>query len=294
MRILILAGGGVKHMSPFLEAGRNLGLDVTISSFSKITFQTLDGAVKVKIEDRDLRTFDVVYFRLVGKRYEDAALIVAYCRQEGIRIIDRIYEKDGVIRIPLPKSLEAKMLFEAGLPLPKTYFGSLMAMREVCPVLLGFPFVIKGTTGKQGHAVWSPQTLEELDNLIGELLPKEKLGERFIAQEFIRASQRNRIFVIGESAVAALTRPTRWRKRFNSHPTGVKKKLDPIPSEDAQIALKAASVLGIEIGGADIITEDKTGKKYILEVNSAPRWASIARDAGINIEEEILKYIASL
>jgi len=35
-------------------------------------------------------------------------------------------------------------------------------------------------------------------------------------------------------------------------------------------------------------------KKYILEVNSAPRWAALKKDTGIKIEQEILKYLASL
>ena len=36
------------------------------------------------------------------------------------------------------------------------------------------------------------------------------------------------------------------------------------------------------------------GQTFILEVNSAPRWEGVSHDAGINIEEEIVKYLASL
>ncbi len=297
-KILVLVGGGIKHAQPFLDAGKVLGVDVTLSSFSKVEYKTEGGQTVVTVDGVDLASFDAVYFRLVGKRYEDAALTTAYCRAKDVRIIDRVYQSDGIIRIPLPKSLEAKMLYDAGLPLPKTYFGRLKAMREVCPKLLGFPFVIKGTMGKQGHAVWSPKTTKELDDLVTEFTPKEKVGERFIAQEFIKASQRNRIFVIGERAISGITRPTRWRKRFlkavNGQYPGIKAKLTPMPSEDADIAVKASKALGIEVGGVDIITEDITGKKYVLEVNSAPRWASLKHDTGINIEEEIIKYISNL
>ena len=77
-------------------------------------------------------------------------------------------------------------------------------------------------------------------------------------------------------------------------PEGVREALDPIPQEDAEIALSASRALGINIGGADIITEDKTGIKYVLEVNSAPRWAALKHDTGINVEKEIVKYLASL
>lgn len=296
-KILIIVGGGVKHISPFLDAGRELGVNVVCSSFSKLNFVTSGGKTKVKVEDTDLADFSAVYLRLVGKRYEDAALLTQYCRESGVKLVDTIYESDGIIRIPIPKSIEAKLLFDAGVNIPKTYFGRMKMIREVAPALLGFPFVIKGTMGKQGNAVWSPTTYDELDKMVADFTPKEKKGERFLAQEFIAASQRNRIFVIGDKAVAAITRPTRWRKRFlpkidGKFADGVKKALDPIPAEDARIAVAAARAVKIDIGGVDVIHEDATGNPYVLEVNSAPRWAALKKDTGVFVEKEILKFLS--
>jgi RimK family alpha-L-glutamate ligase len=299
-RILIVLGGGIKHANPFSKAAEELSLDVHVASFAKLEYMTDGGEVKVKVDGHDIADFDVVYLRVVGKRYEDAALLVYYCRQKGIRIVDNTYEIDGLIRVPIPKSIEAKLLEDAGLPLPKTYFGRTKMMREVLPEKWGFPFVIKGTTGKQGHAVWSPRDMKELDKLVAEFTPLERKGRaRYIAQEFIKASQRNRIFVIGERAVAGITRPTRWRKRFlkkvnGEYPQGLRISLEPVPEEDAKIAVAAAKALGVNIGGADIITEDATGKKYVIEVNSAPRWAALKKDTGINVEKEILKYLSQV
>jgi len=274
--------------------------DGSAASFAKLEYTTTGSKVVVSIDGHDIREFAVVYLRLVGKRFEDAALLVKYARENGVRLVDRTYEMDGLIRIPIPKSIETKMLFDAGLPIPKTYFGRMKMIAEVAPDLLGFPFVIKGTTGKQGHAVWSPQTKDELDKLVDEFTPLEKAAKvRFIAQEFIAASQRNRVFVIGNRAIAGITRPTRWRRRFlakvdGEYPEGTREALNPIPAIDAEIAVKSAQALGVDIGGADIITEDKTGKKYVLEVNSAPRWASLEKDTGLEVEKEIVKYLASL
>jgi RimK family alpha-L-glutamate ligase len=298
--ILILVGGGVKHIKSFVSAGDKLGVNVDCVSFAKLEYTTGGGKLEVLVEGKDIADYDVVYLRLVGKRYEDAALVVHYCRQNNIRLVDRTYEMDGIIRVPLAKSLETKLLIEAGLPVPKTYFGRMNMIARKAPELFGFPFVIKGTTGKQGHAVWLPRTREELDVLVKEFTPKEKKGKaRYLAQEFIKSSQRNRVFIIGEYAIAAITRPTRWRKRFikkveGEFPEGKKEMLRNIPKEDVKIAVDAASALGVEIGGADILTDDKTGKKYILEVNSAPRWEALAKDTGINIEEEIVKYLSKL
>ena len=297
-KILIIVGGGVKHISPFLDAGRKLGVEVVCASFSTLEYATVGLITKVKVAGTDLQDFSAVYLRLVGKRYEDAALLTYYCRQAGVKLVDAVYESDCLIRIPVPKSIEVKMLVDAGIPVPKTYFGRMKMIREVAPNLLGFPFVIKGTQGKQGNAVWSPVSFEELDRLVDEFTPREKKGERFLAQEFIKASQRNRIFIIGNKAIAAITRPTRWRKRFlekisGEFPLGLRTKLDPIPALDAELAVKAALAVKIDIGGVDIIHEDESGRPYVLEVNSAPRWSALEKDTGVFVEKEILKYLAS-
>lgn len=298
-KILVIVGGGIRHISPFTEAASELGVDVTCASFSTLEYISLEGEVHIKVKGTDLAEFSVVYLRLVGKRYEDAALLTYYCRQKGIRLVDKIYESDGVIRIPIPKSIEVKLLADAGIPVPKTYFGRMKMIKENAEKFLGFPYIIKGTMGKQGNAVWSPTTYNELDKMVTEFTPKEKKGARFLAQEFIKASQRSRIFVIGERAVVGIIRPTRWRKRFlkkvdGEFPEGVRGAIDPIPEADAKLAVEASRAVKIDIGGVDIIHEDSTGKPYILEVNSAPRWAALKKDTGIFIEKEILKYLSSL
>ncbi len=295
-RILIIAGGGKKHMSPFEKAAEELGANVKIASFSEVEYLSKGGKVELLIDGEGLGAFSTIYIRLVGKRFEDAALLVSEARKKGITIVDTIYQKSQFIRLPLAKSLETKLFFESGIPTPKTYFASLKKIKAEAPKIFGYPFVIKGTAGKQGHAVWSPRDESELEELYPKLREKERVGGRFLAQEFIKASQRERILVIGNSAVAEITRPTRWRRRFikkvnGEFPEGIKKGIAPVPKEDAEIAVKAATSLGIDIAGVDLIREDTTGKPYILEVNSAPRWESIKKDTGIEVEKEIIKFL---
>lgn len=107
------------------------------------------------------------------------------------------------------------------------------------------------------------------------------------------------MFVIGKQALAAITRPTRWRKRFTNkingkYPEGKRGALYPIPKKQADLAVKAANALGIEIAGVDILIDDRSDKLFVLEVNSAPRWEAIRTDTGINVEREVLKYLIQL
>lgn len=295
-KILIIVGGGIKHLAPLKKEGEALGLKVTLASFSDLEYKTSKDFT-LKIKGEPVENFDVIYVRLVGKRFEDVSLLVNFAKEKGIKIVDKIYEKSHIIRLPIAKALEVKLLSRAGLPLPKTFFAKLLEIKQKAPELYGFPFVIKGTTGKQGHAVWSPRNKEELERLYEELKDKEKEGKRFLAQEFIKASQRNRVFVVGGVAIAGITRPTKWRKRFikkvnGEFPAGIKEALNPISREDAKLAVSAAEALDIDIAGVDIFHEDATNKVYVLEVNSAPRWEAIAKDTGVNVEREILRFLA--
>ncbi len=299
-KILVIVGGGTRHIESFAKEAKELNIPLLTASFSDLEYFTEGNKVVLKVKGEDIASFSIVYIRLVGKRYEEASLLANYCKQHGIRVVDKVFERDDLIRVPVPKSIEAKLFIEAGVPVPKTYFGKLDNIKEKAPKIFGYPFVIKGTTGKQGHAVWSPRNEEELDEIYKKLQKlEEKKKMNFIAQEFTKASQRSRIFVVGGKALAGITRPTRWRRRFidkvdGEFPEGKREQLNPIPKDEAELAVKAASAIQIDIGGVDVLRVDKTGELFVLEVNSAPRWESVKKDTGLNVEREIIKFLITV
>lgn len=297
-KILVLVGGGTKHIQPFHKAAEELGVVVHTDNLANLEY--FPGRNDLLISGRDISEFDAVYFRLIGRKFEEASLIVQYCREHRIKLVDNVYEKNGLVRLPLAKSLESRMMIQAGIPFPKTYFGRLKNIKKKAPEIFGYPFVMKRTTGRQGHGIHYIRDESVLEEKIESLILKEKKGERYVVQEIIKASQRNRIFVVGDKAIAGITRPTGSRKLWQERdeggnlPNAQRSNLDPIPQEDADLAVRAAKAVGVDVGGADILTEDETGKKYILEVNSAPGWKSIKKDTGVFVEREILEYILSL
>lgn len=300
-KILIIAGGKTNHLSPFLKAAKKLNIDATAASFSDLSYQAFQGSnFKLEILGKDIRAFNIIYIRLVGKHFEELSILVDYARKNNIRLVDTFYQKSEFAKLPYPKSLETKVMYEAGIPMPSTIFGSLDFIKEKAPRYFGDTFVIKDTAGKQGHGVWCPRNKEELDQIMSKLLIEEsEKKKRYLAQEFIQSGQRTRVLVIGGKAIAAITRPTKWRKRFTKKingemPAGKREAINPIPKEDVEIALKAAKALSIDIGGVDILHDEVTQKAYILEVNSAPRWQAIEEDVNIDVEEIILKYLDSL
>jgi hypothetical protein len=170
--IIIVTAGGTKHLKEFSKVAKLLNIKVETASFSDMGYIADDNNIEFTIKGRKIEDFSLCYIRLAGKRYEDLAILVNELRRNKIKIVDQIYDKSAIIRLPLPKSIEAISLIEKGLPVPNTLFGNLKLISEKAPEIFGYPFVIK-VIGKQGHAVWSPNK-EDLNLLIKNSVEREK------------------------------------------------------------------------------------------------------------------------
>lgn len=299
-KILIITGGPKKKLDGFRDALKGTSFDVTLASFSELEyFSHKKGKFIITIQGKDLSSFKLIYIRVVGKRLEDATLLVNYAKEHKIRIIDRLYQSSSLLPSSISKAQEIAYLIKAGIRIPPTYFGSLRAIALRASKLLGFPYVLKSTSGKKARDVWLPKDEKELGELMVELRNREKTGEKFLAQKFIHASQRFRVFIIDKRVLGAITRPTKWRKRFvkkvdGDFPEPKKEALIPVPPDLAKLAKDATEAVKLDIAGVDILKDDKNKKLYVIEANAAPSWNLIKKDTGIDVEKEILEYLASI
>lgn len=301
MKILILAGGPVRKLDAFIEAGKNLNLDLTVASFSEVNYISGDN-YKLCIGETDVASFDVVYFRVVGKRLEDATLVANYAREHGIRVADRLYADSNLLPSSISKAAETTKLIKTGISMPKTIYGSLSYLAEVAPRELGFPFIVKSTTGKKAREVWiveeekfRPEADQPMAGikLLSGLRQKEKQGMRFFAQEFVKASLRYRVFVMGGEVVATLAQPTKWRKRFNQ--SELEKGLVSMPTKEmTELAIAASEAVDLDISGVDILKVDETGELFVIEVNAAPSWNLVEKYTGVRMAEKILKWLTKV
>lgn len=295
-KILIITGGSLKKLEAFREPIKKSGLNVTLASFYDITYDSQEKDFVLRLGDFDLKDFDLIYIRMVGKRLEDATLVVNYAKKHSIPIVDHVYENSLFIPSTISKAYEMEKLILGEGCLPRTYVASLDAIRDNAPKKFGFPFVIKSTSGRKARDAWSPKNQKELDDLYQELRPREINGDKFFAQELIKASQRARVLVIGCEVIGAFTRPTKWRKRFTKevggeYPEGKKEALNPVPENYKELALKVTQATDLDICGVDILEEDGTGKLYVIEANAAPAWKLIEKDCRVVVEEKVLEFL---
>lgn len=177
------------------------------------------------------------------------------------------------------------------IPIPNTYFSSQVNEWENIIETVGKPpFVIKLLEGTQGLGVFLVNTKETAQGIISSY---QELKNPFLIQEYITESKGTdiRAFVIGNKVVASMQRiAPKGEFRSNIHRGGKGVKIS-ITKEEEEIALKSAKILGLEIAGVDLLRSKKG--PVVLEVNSSPGLEGIERYSGVEVTEEIIKFLES-
>jgi len=271
--ILIITSGNVSKITDFERDG------VTLASFRDVSYSSENQELFVNGED--IKNFGVIYFRMVGKSLEIATLVANYAKENGIQIVDRMYENTQLLPISLGKALEMKKLNQAGIQIPRTVFpAGIEGSGDFSK--LNFPYVVKSKTGQKAREVWLVKNDEDLEKIKTVKFEKHKF---YFAQELIQNAERVRVLTVGGKAIGAIKRSTKWNK------SELKETLSPIPEDIAKLAVDSANAVNLDISGIDILINSETNEKYIIEANAAPAWKLINKYCGIKVEDEIIKFL---
>lgn len=150
---------------------------------------------------------------------------------------------------------------------------------------LKYPFIMKANLSARGDEVFLLKEKKDLD-LIGNKPFK------YIFQNFIKNSGDYRVFVVGGKTLGIIKRvakPGEYRNNISKGGSAyeIKKNNDEY-NQLSGIALKAASLFGLQVCGIDIIFDEKENEYKILEINTVPRWTGFQQATGINVPEQIL------
>lgn len=206
----------------------------------------------------------------------------------------RHFERQGIAMVNSPASIEAvadklqtlQILSGAGLPIPKTILGKFPVDVNVVERELGFPVVVKTLRGTRGDGVLLCANREQFGDL-AKLLDGAQSGADFIFQQYIKASHGRdvRVLVVNGRAVAAMERrSTDGSFKSNISLGGIGSAFEP-PSEMAELAVRVANVLGLDVAGVDILF-DEHGYR-ICEANSSPGFQGLEKACRISVPDEI-------
>ena len=183
----------------------------------------------------------------------------------------------------------SQILARNRIPTPRTaYVRDMKDIERAIEAVGGLPVVVKVTQGTQGQGEFLRHTRHETTNLVQGLLVT---GKAVLIQEYVAESHGKdiRALVVGGKVVASMRRKARGREfRSNYHLNGTVEKVD-ISEEYAEVACRAARVLGLNVAGVDLL-EGNDGP-LVLEVNSSPGLEGIEKASGANVAGAIIDYV---
>jgi glutathione synthase/RimK-type ligase-like ATP-grasp enzyme len=188
------------------------------------------------------------------------------------------------------KLLTSQILTKENLPIPKTILVNGDVDIDLVEKEIGFPCVVKATSGSKGKTVHLCESKKEFAGLMA-LLSSIALKKILIIQEFIDSAPGTdlRVWVIGGKTIVAMKRTSGdgdFRANISQGGSGE----NFIISEEIDyLARETARSLGLQIAGIDLLF-DKEGYK-ICEANSSPGFEGMDQYCGQDMAQRIVDFI---
>lgn len=206
----------------------------------------------------------------------------------------RLFNSANAIEICDSKQKTALCFEKHGIPSPKTFISpktfenigyTNLDFLEKASEKTGFPMIIKEEFGSFGKQVYLSKDLEKARETVGKISPKG-----FVIQEFISDCRGvdMRLCVIGGRVVSAIRRQNPEDFRSNIENGGFAEKVTPTENQET-LAIRAATAAGLDFAGVDILPSQKGD--LVCEINSNPHFAGTLSATGVNIADEIIRYI---
>ncbi len=231
---------------------------------------------------QELSSFDAILFRAINKHIIEAKIIAKYMRNNKRIIIDEILARGNY---DYHKFLMHSKLWEAKIPQPKTFYPLNLKKVKYALKDLKTPIIIKHIKEMKGRSVFRFDTKKEALNFF---IKNKKY--HYLIQEWYPSKKYYRVLVLGNKAFGAIERLSLKCKKRPKILLEKRSKKTELTSLLKNLALRAAKATGIEFAGVDIMPNQKD-KLSVLEVNRSPQFKRFMKVTGINVAEEIIKYI---
>lgn len=182
-----------------------------------------------------------------------------------------------------------QLLARKGIGLPVTGFAhSPDDIQDMMQMIGGAPAVIKLLEGTQGIGVVLADTQKVAESVLEAFMG---LKTNILIQEFIKEAGGSdiRCLVVGGKVVAAMKRQAKEGEfRSNLH-RGGSATLVKLTPEERSTAVRAASVMGLNVCGVDILRSNHG--PVVMEVNSSPGLEGIENATNKDVAGLIIEFI---
>ncbi len=223
-----------------------------------------------------------------------ARIIPGGSLEQVIYRVDALHwiEERGVLVVNSPRTIErcvdkfytTALLHDAGLPTPETVVCEQIDEALAAVRAMG-ECVIKPIFGSLGHGMVRVSEPEVARRIVRSL---EQTRTVFYVQKAIDHGGRDiRVFVVGGAVLGAIERRApegEWRTNVAIGGSATPFEL---PDEWAQLAVHAASAVGADYAGVDLLPA-RDGRIFVLEVNGIPGWEGFQKATGIDVAGAIV------
>ncbi len=291
-KIAIFYGGKLSDkIEEFVKAGEKLGVGVDAISFNEIYLDSLEksnGKMMVRFKSgKKLEDYGVVYFKFV-KHYREEASLIVDCIDSEVKVVDSILRRGRPT--DFCKIHQMKAMIDAGLNVPRLVIGRLKYLRYEAVKKFEYPLILKGSQGDRRSQVFkffSDASWEKGWEVFREREVNE--GQRYMLQEYIINSEDYRVMVLGDKVLGVMKRATGENPLLKNVFTKTE-----LPGYVLEKAVAAAKACEIEVAGVDVVFKEGEKEPYFWEVNRAPNYDRFVEVTGINVAQEIVKYLNSL
>lgn len=243
---------------------REENISITRARLNDISTILDSNGPKVFCKGKSLKEFDFVWIQSAGLTKDIAYMLSLH--------LDELKIPHTNPEMEITKLVDLFSLSLSNSPIPKTYYCAKSKLILRLPFIskeLGYPFIIKATVGWGGSDVHIINNAADFFALVPDLPDHKKYTcQKFIPNKFdYRVIVGNGIVLSGEMRVR---KGDIFRNNASLGAEEVFLDIKEIPKAVKDIAIKVAAVCKLSWAGVDVVTSEKTGKHYVLEVNRHP------------------------
>ncbi len=286
MKIAILSRDRKLYSTNALyEAGIKRGHEMRVIDYVRCHMEITSMRPAIYLGSERLDGFDAVIPRIGASQTFFGCAVVRQFEMMGV------YSGNESVAITRSrdKLRSLQLLARKGIGLPVTGFANdPRATGALIDQVGGAPLVIKLLEGTQGVGVVLAETRQAAESVIEAF---RGLNANILAQEYIKEAKGAdiRAFVIGGKVVASMKRQGKEGEfRSNLHRGGTASVVKITP-EERSTAVRAASILGLNVAGVDLLRSNHG--PVVMEVNSSPGLEGIETTTGKDIAGMIIEFI---
>jgi [lysine-biosynthesis-protein LysW]--L-2-aminoadipate ligase len=186
------------------------------------------------------------------------------------------------------------VLQNAGIETPKAVSAfseesALLALED-----LGYPAVIKPTIGSWGRLIALLRDKDAARAIVEDRAHMFPLYHIYYFEEFVNRPPRDiRAIIVGDRVVAAIYRYSGSDSWKTNMALGGHAEACPVTNEMEDICLKAASAVGGNIVGVDLMEKEQDGL-IVHEINNTTEFKNTVKVTGVDVPGLMVDYTLSL